>query len=234
MRRMPDAAPVAVRPTCALRTLGIGLALLSVAALPVRSATPPVPTAIHLDVERDGDRFRVTARADMAADPRVAWDTLTDYERLPEFVPSVTRTRVLAREARLGGERLTVEYSGTLKLWFFSVPTQVWLDVQHAPFTDVTARDSAKVPARVDGPPPSLKSFDGRYTLAVVGGGSAGAPRVRFDYSAQFELAEPLPPIIGPLFGTAAVRQTLREQFGAMVTEIERRSRARQGLQKGR
>jgi hypothetical protein len=43
-----------------------------------------------------------------------------------------------------------------------------------------------------------------------------------------------LPPIIGPLFGTAAVRQTLREQFGAMVTEIERRSRARQGLQKDR
>jgi hypothetical protein len=73
------------------------------------------------------------------------------------------------------------------------------------------------------------RAFDGRYTLTVLGGAGAGAPRVRLDYSARFELAEPLPPIIGPLFGTAAVRQTLREQFGATVTEIERRSSARQG-----
>ena len=40
--------------------------------------------------------------------------------------------------------------------------------------------------------------------------------------------------MIGTLFGTAAIRHALREQFGAMVAEIERRSRQRQGIQKGR
>ena len=208
-------------------------ALLLALAAAAAYANPPVPSAIHVEVERDGDRFRVTARADMAADARTAWDTLTDYERLPDFVPGVTRTRILAREARAGGERVAVEYAGTFKLLFFALPTHVWLDVQHVPFTDVLARSAPAPASRRDAPAPTLRSFDGRYTLAVVGGGGRGAPRVRFDYSAQFELAEPLPPVIGALFGTMAVRQTLREQFGAMVAEIERRSRARQGIRKG-
>jgi hypothetical protein len=211
------------------------LALGSLLAAPVLRAQPlpPPPTAVRLDVERDGDRFHVTARADMAADARTAWDTLVDYERLPEFIPGVARTRVLARAARAGGEQLTVEYLGSFKLLFFSVPTQIWLDVQHVPFTDVLARSATRLPRGEAPPAPTLTSFNGRYTLAVVGGAGGGAPRVRFDYDAQFELAEPLPPVIGTLFGTAAIRHALREQFGAMVAEIERRSRQRQGIQRG-
>jgi len=214
------------------RALHIAAAALAAATAqaPLAQPAPPPPTAIRLDVERDGDRFRVSARAEMAADPRTAWDTLTDYERLPQFVPGITRTRVLAREPRAGGERVRVEYAGTFKLLFFTVPTQVWLDVQHVPFTDVLAQ-STSAPRGAGAPAATLRSFNGRYTLAVVGG--RGAPRVRFDYDAQFELAEPLPPVIGALFGTSAVRNALREQFGAMVAEIERRSRQRQGLQKG-
>jgi hypothetical protein len=211
------------------------LALGSLLAAPVLRAQPlpPPPTAVRLDVEREGDRFHVTARADMAADARTAWDTLVDYERLPEFIPGVARTRVLARAARAGGEQLTVEYLGSFKLLFFSVPTQIWLDVQHVPFTDVLARSATRLPRGEAPPAPTLTSFNGRYTLAVVGGAGGGAPRVRFDYDAQFELAEPLPPVIGTLFGTAAIRHALREQFGAMVAEIERRSRQRQGIQRG-
>jgi hypothetical protein len=43
------------------------------------------------------------------------------------------------------------------------------------------------------------------------------------DYDAQFELARPLPAVIGSLFGVAAVRRTMREQFEAMLREIDRR-----------
>ena len=215
----------------AAASLAAGLLVLPL-ALPAASRTiPPPPTALQLEVERDGDRFRVTARADLTADARVAWDTLTDYARLPEFVPGVTSTRVLSRTPAEGGERLSIEYVGSFRLLFLSVPTYVWLDVRHQPFTDVLARS---MPApRPDAPAATLKSFDGRYSLAVIGRGAGGASRVRFDYRAQFELAEPLPPVIGPLLGTWAVRSVLREQFAAMVGEIERRSRARQGIFKG-
>lgn len=210
---------------------GLLFGMIACLAPVAATASPPLPAAVQLEVERDGERFHVTARADMNADPRIAWDTLTDYERLPDFIPGITRSRVLAREARAAGEQLAVEFSGAFRLLFFSLPTQVWLDVRHQPFTDIRAQIG---PARSGGPAPSLKSFDGRYTLAVIGRGERGAMRVRFQYDARFELAEPLPPVIGPLLGTFAVRRVLREQFAAMVAEIERRSRQRPGLQPGK
>ncbi len=228
------------------QTVRRGARLLTAAALLVgasASATraSDVPTAIQVSVERDGDRFVVAARAELQADARIAWDTLTDYEKLPEFVPGVSRSRVLKREPRAGGgERLVVEYLGRLKLWFFSLPTQVWLDVQHQPFTEVLAQSAAVIPGAVRPAPgqddayaPSLKSFRGRYDLAVVGG-KAGLPRLGLSYSAQFELAEPMPPVLGALFGEAAVRQAVREQFAAMVAEIERRSRQRPRIEAGK
>jgi hypothetical protein len=52
---------------------------------------------------------------------------------------------------------------------------------------------------------------------------------VRLDYDARFELATPLPPLVGTLFGVAAVRQTMRAQFEAMLREIERRQQALAG-----
>ena len=229
------AARLAAPAARAARALGLGLALLLGAAQSPRAATPPAPTEVQLEVEREGERFRVTARADMVADPRVAWQTLTDYERLAAFVPGVQRARVLARTVRAGDERLTVDYAGALRAWLFTVPTQVRLDVRHLPFTEITARAVSGMPAPGEGPPPSLRGFEGRYTLSAVGGGGpAGAARVRLDYSARFELAQPLPALVGPPFATAAIRGALREQFAAMVAEIERRSRAAPALEAGR
>lgn len=222
---MPLVARVAALAARATRAVSMGLALLFAAVSPARGAPLPPATEVALNVEHDGERFHVTARADMAADARVAWYTLTDYERLPAFVPGVERTRVLARVIRAGDERLTVEYAGALRFWIFSVPTRVWLDVHHQPFTEITARAASGMSPPDGGAQASLRSFEGRYTLSTLGGASAGAARVRLDYSARFELAQPLPPLLGSLFVTAAVRLALREQFVAMVAEIERRSR---------
>jgi WD40 repeat protein len=215
--------------------LAAGCALATIAAAPPHAAArqravPPAPTGIVLDVVRDGQTFAVTARADMQGDASVAWATMTDYERLPQFIPHLTRVQVLARAPRPRGEVLTVEYDGTLKLLFLTVPTRVRLEVEHVPFTDVLARLAAPAP----GGAASLRRFEGRYTLSVVGAGaggsSGGSVRTRLDYNATFELAQPLPPVLGTLFGTSAVRSMLREQFAALVSEIERRTRARQGL----
>lgn len=211
------------RATAALLLHGLLLAVLNVAW-----AKPDTQAAIEVDVERDGEMFLVLARADLAVDARTAWDTLVDYERMPQFVPGLQRTRVLSRTG--GAQRqLTVEYIGESTLLFMSRSTRLWLDVEHVPYTDIIAT-SAPAPAGQGAS--TVKGLRARYTLAVVGGGKA-PPRVRLTYNAQFELTEPLPPILGALFGTAAVRQSVREQFGAMVTEIERRSRARPSIEAG-
>jgi hypothetical protein len=224
-----SAALIAVLRATLIATLGV--------ALGAAWATP-VPPPLVVEVERDGDRFSVFARAELAADARTAWDTLTDYERLPQFVPGIRRTRVLARTGRAALDPpVTVEYLGSFRLLFLSLPIALWLDVQHVPFTDVIAQSSARA---VGGAAPTLSAFRGRYALAVVGAGTAGnaaslgTTRVRLQYEAQFTLAEPLPPVIGALFGTAAVRHAVREQFAAMVAEIERRARQRPSIEAGK
>jgi hypothetical protein len=236
MRRMPRP----LQPTPCRRTLSrrsAAVALLALATLPVaRGARAAAAVAVAVELERDADHFAVTARAELEADARTAWDTLTDYARLPEFIPGLTRTRVLSRHAAASagvgaGERLTVEYQGRFAMLFMSLPTRLWLDVQHVPYTEIRARSAPALPAGAE--PPTLKSFRGRYGLTPVGSGDAAAPRLRLDYSAQFDLAEPLPPLIGALFGAAAMRRAVHEQFAAMAAEITRRARLRDAAARG-
>jgi hypothetical protein len=162
----------------------------------------------------DGETYSVRASAQLLADRQVIWDTLTDYEHLREFVPGVTGTRVLAQSS----DQLTIEQVGTFPVFFFDLPVQVRLAVQHTPYTTVLAR---LAPNPTGAGESTLRSFFGRYTLSALR--PSQGLGVRLDYDARFQLARPLPPLIGPLFGVSAVRRTMREQFEAMLHEIERR-----------
>ena len=174
-------------------------------------------------VERDGDTFYVNGRASVAVDPRVAWDTLTDYEHMREFLPHIERSKVIARN----GTRLTVEHVGQFPLFFFDVPVRVRLAVTQQPYERIVARAEA---GEVDGAPQTLRSFVGSYDLAVIT--LERRAGVRLAYESRFELSEPLPPIVGDLFGTAMVAKTVRLQFEAMVREMVRRQAARVSVEK--
>lgn len=184
------------------------------------SADAAAPT---VDVERDGGMFHVRARAEIRADPRIAWETITDYERLREFLPDVERSRIVARD----GGRLVVEHRGAFHLFFIEVPVRVRLSVRHEPYERVIARSQA---GTVDGEKQTLRDFSGTYVLTVVGRDRRAG--VRLDYESHFELAEPLPPILGELFGTAMVQRGMRQQFEAMVREIERRQATRPPIER--
>jgi len=170
--------------------------------------------AASFDVARDADGFRVAASADLAAEPRVVWDALTDYEGLPRFVPGIRRVRVLERHEEAGEERLVVEQIGEFRFLFFSQPITVLLDVRQVPTSSVHA---LALPRPQSSPAvASLNAFEGTYTLLRIPGG------VRLDYRATFTPNFALP----PLFGSLAVRQTMQAQFEAMLAEIDRRQLA--------
>jgi carbon monoxide dehydrogenase subunit G len=169
----------------------------------------------QFDVTRDGATFHVAATADLGADPGVVWDTLTDYEDLPRFVPGIRSARVLERRAEGRTQRLLVEQVGELRFLFFVQRVSVRLDVRHEP----RARIDARAVARGPGPghaESGLDEFEGTYELVKIPGG------VRLGYRARFAPAFPLPPLIG----TLAVRQTMKRQFDALLSEIERRQTA--------
>jgi hypothetical protein len=193
------------------------------ALLVLAAAGQAAPSAPRIEVERDGETYTVHASADLAADLSIAWDTLTDYERLPEFVPDIHRVRVLARD----GNRLTVVFDGGFRLLLFEWPVRMRLVVRHEPYGRVRAQSD---PGLIDGREPTLRSFSGQYTLTVVP--VAGRAGVRLDYDAKFELTESVPTFIDMLFGRPLVRAALRREFEAMLGEIERRQAARSSIQR--
>ena len=174
-------------------------------------------------VDRDGDTFHVRARASVAVDPRIAWETITDYEHMREFLPNIERSRVVARN----GSRIIVEQLGHFPLFFFDIPVRVRLAVAQQPYERIVARSE---PGEVDGEPQTLRSFSGSYDLAVVTVERRAG--VRLEYESHFELAKPLPPIIGYLFGTAMVTRTVRKQFEAMLREMLRRQAGRASIER--
>jgi hypothetical protein len=205
------------------RVAALSVSLAGLLASHSISAAQPLPTLPSVAVERDGDTFYVRARASVAVDPRIAWDTLTDYEHMPDFLPNVERSRVIARS----GTRLTVEHIGQFPLFFFDIPVRVRLGVVQQPYERIVARSE---PGEIDGAAQTLRSFSGRYDLAVITLERRAA--IRLEYESRFELAEPLPPILGDLFGTAMVTKTMRLQFEAMVREMVRRQAGRASIEK--
>jgi hypothetical protein len=174
----------------------------------------------HFDVTRDAGSYRVDASADLDADEAIVWGTLTDYEKLPQFVPGIRSVRVLATHDQAGKQRLLIEQAGELRFLFFSRRVAVLLDVEQQPRTRVDARALPR-PRGSDAGEESLHQFEGTYTLISIPGG------VRLGYRAQFTPEFALPPVFGPL----AVRLTMQAQFEAMLAEIARRrvALARQG-----
>lgn len=164
-------------------------------------------------MRREAGAFVVRAEAELDADRRTAWLTVTDYEHLPQFVPGIRSAQVLARSVSGDSERLLVEQAGEFRYLWFTQPVQVWLDVTHQPPERVLAR--SVLPSGVDPKRSTLREFEGSYLLTAV-----DPSRTRFVYQARFEPAQAMWPVLG----TMAVRHTVAEQFRAMTAEIERRA----------
>lgn len=161
-------------------------------------------------MQRDGDSYVVRASGRVAADPRVAWDTLTDYEHLRDFVPDIEQSRIVSRD----GNRLVVEYVGAFRILFVSMPVRVRLAVEQDLYRGVLARTE---PGKVGDAEQTLVSVASQYRLTPAQGG------VQVDYDARFRLGGLLPDVVGSMFGMPLVEHGLRRHFAAMLDEIERR-----------
>jgi carbon monoxide dehydrogenase subunit G len=184
----------------ALRTLG---------ALVLALAAPWVLAAAVIDVKTShaGDLVEVRAHASIAAPLDVVWGTLTDYERLPQFIPGLKTSKVIARN----GATTTVQQSGEARFFFLSVPIDVTLESTESPPTIEVRRVSG-----------NLKHLQGRYETEV----SADGAQVQLRWVGSVAPENGLPPLVGE----AMMRRSIRQQFTGMVREIERREAARQGL----
>jgi hypothetical protein len=172
--------------------------------LVVALLSPPCGAAedVVFDVERSGARIDVRARGVVAAPVAVVWQTLTDYEGLPGFIPGLSSSVVASRQ----GNRLIVDQTGEARFLVFTLPIEVRLEVTQSPPDWVATR-------AVRG---NLRRMTGQYDIYPDPGRGTVLIRYYGDIEPDFELA--------PLVGLAALRSTVEAQFSAMLEEIERRA----------
>jgi carbon monoxide dehydrogenase subunit G len=170
--------------------------------------TPHLAAATVVDVQtfRNGNLIEVRAQATIDAPLATVWGTLTDYEHLPEFIPGLKKSRVIARN----GSTATIEQSGEARFLFFTIPIEVTLESTERPPLMIEVR-------RVAG---SLRQLQGRYETEVI----TVTNQVQLRWAGAVEPESDLPPLIGE----ALMRQSIKAQFVGMVREIEKREAARQ------
>lgn len=170
-------------------------------------ATGPATAAEHLEVQaqRRGDVVEVRARAEIQAPRELVWSTLTDYERMPEFIPGMKSSRVLSRD----GPRVTVAQSGEARFLFFSTIVDIVVESDETPpYLDLKL---------VSG---NMRSLQGRYEF-VTSNGDPPSTSLRWTGSLASDVQVP------DWIGTALVRHMIEKQFTGMVKEIERREALR-------
>lgn len=163
-----------------------------------------------VEASRKGAFVEVRARATIDAPLSVIWTTLTDYERLPEFVPGLKKSRIVSRI----GPTVVVEQSGEARFLMFSFPIDVTLE-------------------SVERPPASIRVRALSGTLRYLEGGYEVEPDAN---SAKFVLrwVGTIAPDVSlpPLFGEVVMRMSIQDQFTGMVSEIDRREALRRAKEK--
>lgn len=175
--------------------------LVAIAMLGALRATAQEAAVVDVLAERNGDLIDVRALAVVRASLAVVWGTLTDYERLPEFIPGIETSRIIDRQ----GATITVAQTGQARFLFLTLPIDVTLLSTERPPNVVEVR-------RIAG---SVRHLQGRYEAQQL-----PDRRVRLRWIGSVSPQTDLPPLIG----TTLARLSIQEQFQGMVREIESRA----------
>jgi carbon monoxide dehydrogenase subunit G len=154
---------------------------------------------------RKGEFIEIRAQATIDAPLSLIWTTLTDYERLPEFIPGLKKSKVTSRR----GSTVVVEQSGEARFLIFSFPIEVTLESLERPPSSIQVRALAG----------NFRHFEGAYHVSTEPGGARSV--LRWTGSIIPDVAVP------PLIGEVVMRIRIEDQFSGMVQEIERRESAR-------
>ena len=140
---------------------------------------------------------------------RIIWTTLTDYERLPEFIPGLRKSRVVSRAMSSSGAVTVVEQSGEARFLFFSFPIDVMLEAVEIPPALLRVRALSG----------TLRYLDGSYRMVS----EPGSAKLILHWVGTIAPDLSLPPLLGEV----VMRMSIEDQFSGMVREIERREVAR-------
>ena len=161
----------------------------------------PVRANAHRVVRNGEPLYEMTVVGFVRATPEQAWQVLTDYERLPEFVPDLRSVKVLSRS----GNTVRIEQWSSADILFVSHTVHMVLHIEESP------RASIHV-ALIEG---DMRHYDARWDIEPV---SQADTRITFSGVMGPKFFVP------PLIGGAILEASLKRTVEAVVAEIERRS----------
>ena len=155
---------------------------------------------VTVEVARQENAFNVEANLLIAVDQRVAWEVLTDYNRLASFVPGMRSSRIVSAP----GEPLLVEQKGESGFLWFRVPIEILARVEEVQFGTVRFQS-------VGG---NLTNKRAEWDLR------RHDHATRVNYRANITPGFLLPPLIGP----AIVSRDARIMIESVAREMLRRA----------
>jgi len=100
-------------------------------ALPAMAALPKLDVSVKRVDTEDMKVYEVAASGTVAASPTAVWKILTDYERMPDFVPDMQASRVLSRNLN----QVVVEQFGVARFLFFKRDIHLVVQVIEQPIS---------------------------------------------------------------------------------------------------
>jgi carbon monoxide dehydrogenase subunit G len=167
----------------------------------VSQATWADKARVHVDAGLSG--VTILASITVHSDAETLWSTLTDYNRLSEFIPNLMVSRVVSQP----GRPTQVEQRGDSGVLSFVIPDHVVLAMEERPPKQIRFRAVAG----------SVLAMNGEWRIE-----GAGNP-VRLLYRAKILPVVPPPPLVSE----GIIRDEISTRLEAVVREAERRGAKR-------
>lgn len=171
----------------------------------VHDHTPPyVVDADASRVSRNGlSFFEVSATAFVRATPPQVWMVLTDYERLPDFIPDLVASKVVSR----GPREATVEQRSQTGILFVTQNVRMLVHIEEQPHSAINV-------TLIEG---DMRQYVAHWALTPAT--QDGMTGTRLTFTGALEPVFSLP----PLLGRSIVQANVKKMVEAVVAEIERR-----------
>jgi hypothetical protein len=180
-------------------TLTVGLLIaLTLAGGVSFAAESPIR---NIDVVLDGDRYRADVVMFAPVPLNIAWDVLTDFGHMSQWVPNVKESKATVTEPNV----VMVEQQGVARFGIFSFPYSSVRKMQLNPQKTVKS-------TQIEG---SMKQLESLMTLTPDGNGT------RLNYHLEMVPAGLASAVLSKDF----VQNELTEQFKAIIGEMVRRNR---------
>jgi hypothetical protein len=179
------------------------VAVLALAIFPLAGLQAAVDEDIQVHVKKDGPEVAVEVDCPVNASVTVAWEVLTDYDHMSDFLSNIQSSSVQARD----GHTLQVYQKGKATRGPLSISFENLREVVLVPFQEIRSR---LISGDMKASAFTTRVFDDGGIIHIINSGR---------YTPKLWV----PPIIGP----ALIEAETRKHFGELRAEILRRNALR-------